>query len=39
LVTQIIASGFARPEAELLYEVVTRAEEAIPACFGKDLRR
>jgi len=39
LVTQIIASGFARPEAEQLYEVVARAEEAIPACFGKDLRR
>jgi hypothetical protein len=39
MVAQVIASGFARPEAERLYEVVTRAEEAIPACFGKDLGR
>lgn len=39
LVTQVIASGFAQPEAARLYEVVTRAEDVIPACFGTDLRR
>ncbi|HEY1504130.1 MAG TPA: TIGR00730 family Rossman fold protein [Stellaceae bacterium] len=38
MVMQIIASGFARPEAGQLYEVVTRAEDALPACFGKELR-
>ena len=38
LVAHVIASGFARPEAARLYEVVTRVEDVIPACFGKDLR-
>lgn len=34
MVRQIIGSGFARPDAARLYEVVTRAEDALPACFG-----
>jgi uncharacterized protein (TIGR00730 family) len=38
MVNQIIASGFARAEAARLYEVVSRAEDALPACFGKNLR-
>jgi uncharacterized protein (TIGR00730 family) len=38
LVDQVIASGFARPDARQLYAVVTRPEDAIPACFGKELR-
>ena len=43
MVTRIIASGFARPDATQLYDVVTRAEDALPACFGpanfhKDFR-
>jgi uncharacterized protein (TIGR00730 family) len=37
LVAQVIASGFAQPEAERLYEVVTRAENVIPACFGRNV--
>ena len=38
LVDRIIASGFARPDASQLYTVVTQSEDAIPACFAKDLR-
>jgi uncharacterized protein (TIGR00730 family) len=38
LVDRVIASGFAKPEAARLYEVVSSAEEVIPACFGKGLR-
>jgi hypothetical protein len=38
LVDRVIASGFAKPEAARLYEVVSHVEEVIPACFGKDLR-
>jgi len=38
MVTQVIASGFAKADAARLYEVVTRAEDALPACFGKDFR-
>lgn len=38
LVDRVIASGFAQPDAARLYEVVSRAEEVIPACFGKDFR-
>ena len=37
LVDQIIASGFARPDAAQLYTVVTRVEDALPACFGRDF--
>ncbi|HXE28761.1 MAG TPA: TIGR00730 family Rossman fold protein [Stellaceae bacterium] len=37
MVSRVIESGFARPEAARLYEVVTRAEDALPACFGKDF--
>lgn len=37
MVKQVITSGFAGPEAARLYEVVTRAEDALPACFGKDF--
>lgn len=38
MVAQVIAAGFARPEATRLYDVVTRAEDVLPACFGKDFR-
>lgn len=34
LVDQVIASGFARGDAARLYEVVARAEDALPVCFG-----
>ena len=34
MVARVIESGFARPEAARLYDVVTRAEDALPACFG-----
>ncbi len=33
LVAQIIASGFAAPDADRLYTVVSRTEDAIPALF------
>jgi uncharacterized protein (TIGR00730 family) len=39
MVKQVIASGFAKPEAARLFDVVTHAEDALPACFGKDFRR
>lgn len=39
MVTRVIESGFARPDAAKLYEVVARAEDVIPACFDKDFRR
>jgi uncharacterized protein (TIGR00730 family) len=34
LVAQVIAAGFAAPEANRLYQVVQRADAVIPACFG-----
>jgi hypothetical protein len=37
MVTQIIAAGFASPDAARLYQVVTRTEDVLPACFGKDF--
>jgi hypothetical protein len=44
LVDQIIESGFARPDAARLYEIVSRAEDAVSTCFGpadftRDFRR
>jgi uncharacterized protein (TIGR00730 family) len=39
MVTKIIASGFARPDAAGLYQLVTRVEDVLPACFGTDSRR
>jgi uncharacterized protein (TIGR00730 family) len=38
MVAQVIAAGFAAPDADRLYQVVEHAEAVIPACFGKDLR-
>jgi uncharacterized protein (TIGR00730 family) len=34
MVAQVIASGFARPDAARLYDIVARAEDVLPACFG-----
>ncbi|HEY3919267.1 MAG TPA: TIGR00730 family Rossman fold protein [Stellaceae bacterium] len=34
LVTRVIAAGFAAPDADRLFTVVTRAEDVIPACFS-----
>jgi uncharacterized protein (TIGR00730 family) len=39
MVARVIAAGFAAPDADQLYQAVVRAEDVIPACFGKDLRR
>jgi hypothetical protein len=38
MVARVIAAGFAAPGADRLFAVVPRVEDAIPACFGKDLR-
>lgn len=38
MVAEVIAAGFAAPDADRLYHVVTSAEDVIPACFGEDLR-
>ena len=38
LVDRVVAAGFARADAKQLYAVVTRPEDVIPVCFGKDLR-
>jgi len=38
MVTKVIASGFAAPGADRLYTVLPRAEDAVYACFGQDLR-
>lgn len=35
LVKQVIAAGFAAPDADQLFDVVRRAEDVIPACFGE----
>lgn len=37
LVKHVIAAGFAAPDAERLYRVVTRAEDVLPACFGSEV--
>jgi uncharacterized protein (TIGR00730 family) len=37
MVAQVIAAGFAAPDADRLYQVVSRAEDVLPACFGKDF--
>lgn len=34
LIDQVIAAGFARPDARKLYRVVSRVEDVLPACFG-----
>ncbi len=34
MVARVIESGFAKPDAARLYDVVARAEDALPACFG-----
>ncbi|HLI22583.1 MAG TPA: TIGR00730 family Rossman fold protein [Stellaceae bacterium] len=39
LVRQVIAAGFAAPRAERLYQVVTRTEDVIPACFGDSSKK
>jgi uncharacterized protein (TIGR00730 family) len=36
MVAQVIAVGFAAPDADRLYQVVQRAEAVIPACFDAD---
>lgn len=37
MVAQAIAAGFAAPDADRLYRVVTRAEDVVAACFGEDF--
>lgn len=39
MIAQIIRAGFAAPDADRLYRVVTRAEDVIPACFGDSSNR
>ncbi len=34
LIDQVIAAGFARPDARQLYRVVERVEDVLPACFA-----
>jgi uncharacterized protein (TIGR00730 family) len=34
LIEHVIASGFTRPTARGLYQVVTQVKDLIPACFG-----
>jgi uncharacterized protein (TIGR00730 family) len=36
LVDQVIAAGFARPEARTSYQVLERVEDVLPACFGPE---
>jgi uncharacterized protein (TIGR00730 family) len=36
MVAQVIAAGFAAPDADRLYQIVESADDVIPACFGKD---
>lgn len=38
MVERVIESGFARPDAARLYELVARPEDVLPACFGRDFR-
>lgn len=34
MVAEVIAAGFAAPDADRLFTMVTRAEDVIPTCFG-----
>ena len=37
LIDQVVAAGFAAPDTNRLYRVVSRVEDVIPACFDKDF--